>query len=86
MSVFQQLVNKRLRTVTVKDVIKYSKNYQIPISVEQAKKIVAILRSKQKLNIFNDDERKAVLREIAKQTNVNIARQFNKVFMTFMKK
>lgn len=85
MNVFQQLVNKRVKAVTVCDLLKYSKNYQVPISQEQAKMIVAIIKSKQNLNIFDESQRRQLLREIAKQTSLDIARQLNKIFITFMK-
>jgi hypothetical protein len=85
MNVFQQLVNKKIKSVTEKDLMNYGKNYHLSLTNDQAKKVIALLKTKQNLNIFNEKERKQLLREIAKATNLTIARQLNKLFTTFTK-
>lgn len=85
MNVYQQLVNQKLKSVTEKDLIKYSKTYDIPITNLQAKQIAFVIRNTKNLNIFNDHERKKLLKEIARITNLNVARQLNKLFLTYTK-
>lgn len=85
MNVYQQLVNQKIKAVTDKDLLKYSKTYQISLTPKQAKQIISLIRNTPNLNIFNNAQRKKLLREIAKITNIEMARQLNKLFNTFVK-
>ncbi|MCA1031767.1 DUF2624 domain-containing protein [Bacillus timonensis] len=82
MNIFQQIVNQKLSAITVSDLLSYSKQYNIQISRDQAQKVVTILRNK-KINIFDLSERKSLLKDIAKITSPEIARQVNTIFNKF---
>ncbi|MFX3623808.1 MAG: DUF2624 domain-containing protein [Ectobacillus sp.] len=76
MNLIQQIVNKKLNSITASELLKYSKQYQILITPEQAEQAAALMKGKN-INIYNSDERLALIKEIAKVTSPATAQQVN---------
>lgn len=57
MNLYQQLVQQKIKTMTPEELVSYSHDYDIPLTVEQAKKILHIARTN-KINVFDPQERK----------------------------
>ena len=84
MKIFENIINHKISTITGDELLKYGKQFQITITSQQANKIAAYLRGKQ-VNIFNDEERARVVKEIAKVAGPETARAVNKLFIQFTK-
>ena len=78
MKIFENIINHKVGTITGDELMKYGKQFQIIITKQQADKIADYLRGKQ-VNIFNDDERSRVVKEIAKIAGPETARAVNKL-------
>ena len=79
MNLIKQLVNKKLNHISTKELLKYSKEYDVPITTAQADQIVGLMKGK-KINIYDNDERLALLKQIAKVTSPATAQQVNTFF------
>ncbi|WP_313798255.1 DUF2624 domain-containing protein [Cytobacillus sp.] len=84
MKIFENIINHKIGTITGDELLKYGKQFQIIITKQQADKIATYLRGKQ-VNIFNDEERTKVVKEIAKIAGPETARAVNKLFIQFTK-
>ncbi|WP_102274543.1 DUF2624 domain-containing protein [Cytobacillus massiliigabonensis] len=84
MKIFENIINHKIGSITGDELLKYGKQFQIIITKQQADKIAAYLRGKQ-VNIFNDEERTKVVKEIAKIAGPETARAVNKLFIQFTK-
>lgn len=82
MKIFENIVNHKISTITADELIKYANQFQININKNQASKIAKYLRGKQ-VNIFNDTERRALIKEIAKVAGPETAREVNQLFIKF---
>ena len=67
MSIFQNIINHKLNTMTADELLQYADQYQISLSRKEASQIANYLKGK-KVNIFNDGERTQLIRELAKIT------------------
>ncbi|ENQ3104215.1 Protein of unknown function [Bacillus sp. 491mf] len=79
MNLIQQFVNKKINNMTSKELLKYSKEYEVPITSEQADKIVTLIQGKQ-INIYDIQERLQLLKQIATVTSPATAQQINTLF------
>ncbi|MDC2863383.1 DUF2624 domain-containing protein [Bacillus sp. BP-3] len=84
MNLIQQFVNKKLNNMTSKELLKYSAEYGVSITNEQADKIVTLIQGKQ-INIYDDQERLQLLKQIAKVTSPATAQQINTLFQKLIK-
>ncbi|MBB5324732.1 hypothetical protein HNQ34_001830 [Anoxybacillus tepidamans] len=85
MNLYQQLINQKIKTITPEELVSYSRDYGISLTVEEAKKIIHIARTN-KINIFDPQERAKWVRELAKITSPQTAKQANELFLKFMNK
>ncbi|MCA0970062.1 DUF2624 domain-containing protein [Halobacillus litoralis] len=74
----QQLVTQKLKSLTVREVLEYSKKYNISISKPEAEAIVTALK-KNKENPFDPEGRKKMLKKLAAITSNDTARSVNKL-------
>lgn len=81
MSIFQNIINHKINTITTNDLLKYATQFQVSISREQAAQIANYLRGK-KINIFDNGERSKVVKEIAKIAGPNTAKEVNRLFLS----
>ncbi|HDX9577589.1 TPA: DUF2624 domain-containing protein [Bacillus pseudomycoides] len=84
MNLIQQFVNKKINNMTSKELLKYSKEYEVPITSEQADKIATLIQGKQ-INIYNVQERLQLLKQIAIVTSPSTAQQINTLFQKLIK-
>lgn len=84
MNLIKQLVNKKLNHISTKDLLKYSKEYEVPITTAQADQIVVLMKGKN-INIYDNDERLALLKQIAQVTSPATAQQVNTLFQQLLK-
>jgi TRAP-type C4-dicarboxylate transport system substrate-binding protein len=84
MNIYQQIVNKKLHNITAEELMKYSAEYSINLTNDQAKKVSALLQSK-KVNVFNTSERIQLMKEVAKITGHETAKKVNELFLEFTK-
>ncbi|MHC0035890.1 DUF2624 domain-containing protein [Pseudoneobacillus sp. C159] len=84
MKIFENIINHKINTITADELLKYAKQFQVKITREQATNIAQYLRS-EKVNIFEDSARAALVREIAKIAGPDTAREVNRLFIQFTK-
>lgn len=84
MNLIQQFVNKKINNMTSKELLKYSKEYGVPITGEQADKIVTLIQGKH-INIYDVQERLQLLKQIAQVTSPVTAQQINTLFQKLIK-
>jgi hypothetical protein len=84
MSIFQNIINHKLNTMTADELLQYADQYQISLSRKEASQIANYVKGK-KVNIFNDGERSQLIRELAKITNIHTAKEVNKLLSSFTK-
>ena len=84
MNLIKQLVNNKLNHISTKELLKYSKDYDVPITTAQADQIVGLMKGKN-INIYDNDERLALLKQIAQVTSPATAQQVNTLFQQLLK-
>lgn len=84
MKIFENIVNHKINNITGEELMKYAEPFKLDINKAQAEKIAQYLRSK-KVNIFNDQERVILIKEIAKVAGPETAKEVNKLFVLFTK-
>ena len=84
MNLIKQIVNKKLNHISTKELLKYSKEYEVPITTAQADKIVLLMKGKN-INIYDNTERLDLLKQIAKVTTPATAQQVNTLFQQLLK-
>ncbi|MCJ8006847.1 DUF2624 domain-containing protein [Lederbergia wuyishanensis] len=82
MKLIQNMINMKINVITTDELLKYSGQYNIKVSRPQAEKIAAFLRGKN-FDIFNDQTRAQIIREVAKIAGPNTAKEINKLFIQF---
>ncbi|MBD1382128.1 DUF2624 domain-containing protein [Metabacillus arenae] len=82
MILFQKIIQQKLNNITVDELMQYAKQYQIAINQQQAADIVQLMRGKN-INIFKNEERTKLLKEIAKITSPAVAQEVNQLFQKF---
>lgn len=82
--IYESIINHKINTITADELTKYANQFQIKLNRQQAKDIASYLRGKQ-VNIFNDDERRALIKEIAKIAGLEKAKEVNRLFVQFTK-
>ncbi|QOR65553.1 DUF2624 domain-containing protein [Cytobacillus suaedae] len=83
MSLFKNIINKKMNNITVDELLSYSQQYQIAINRNQAKEVVKLIRGKN-INLFDDNERHRLLKQVARITSPEVARQLNTLFNQLM--
>ena len=84
MSIFQNIINHKLNTMTADELLQYADQYQISLSEKKPSQIANYIKGK-KVNIFNDGERSQLIRELAKITNIHTAKEVNRLLSSFTK-
>jgi Protein of unknown function (DUF2624) len=84
MSLFENIINHKISTITAEELLKYAKQFQISITRSEAAQIASYLRGTS-VNIFSDVERGKLVKEIAKIAGVDTAREVNRLFLQFTK-
>jgi hypothetical protein len=83
--IFENIINHKIKTISADELLKYASQFDITLTRSMAEKVAKYLRNTQ-LNIFNDGDRTQLIREIAKITGPQTAREINKLFIEFTRK
>jgi len=84
MKIYQSIINHKINTITPDELLKYADQFKISITAKEASQIANYLKGK-KVNIFNDEERSQLIRELAKITNMKTAKEVNRLLSSFTK-
>jgi hypothetical protein len=84
MKLLQNVINYKINIITGDELLKYAKQFSVRLGKEDANKIAAYLRGKH-VNIFDDNDRAKVIKEVAKITSPETAKEINRVFAQFIK-
>ncbi|HJV16019.1 MAG TPA: DUF2624 domain-containing protein [Bacillales bacterium] len=84
MSIFENIINHKINTITTNELLKYANQFNISVNRPQATKIAEYLKGKQ-FNIFDNKQRMTIVKEIAKVTSPGTAQEVNKLFKQFTK-
>ena len=79
MNIIQTLINKKVNSITPKDLLKLSQQYQVYITPDQANKVAAILNGKN-YNIYDTEHKKQILSQIGNVTSKATAQQVDIIF------
>lgn len=84
MNIFQNIINHKINHLTTEELLKYAKQFQISLSRKEAAQIADYLKGKN-VNIFNDEERSKLIKELARITNGHTAKEVNRLLLSFTK-
>ena len=84
MKLIENFINHKISTITGDELLKFARQFQLEVTKEQAEKIAAYLRKKQ-INMFNTRERVQLIKEIAKVSGPEVAKEVNRLFVMFTK-
>ncbi|MCY8233516.1 DUF2624 domain-containing protein [Priestia endophytica] len=85
MGIFKQIVNNKINRMSVKELMQYSKKYDVSLTDTQAATLVNIMKEK-KVDIFNVEERKELIKKIARVTDQQTARKINQLIQELIAK
>lgn len=80
MKIFENIINHKINTMTTDELLKYAQQYNINVKRNQAQKIAEYLQGKQ-VNIFDSAQRANLIKEIAKVSSTETAKEVNKLFI-----
>lgn len=83
MILFQKIIHQKINHLKPEELVAYAKQYDISITRKQAEKLLQLVKGK-KIDVFNDQERIALLRQVAKITSKETAHKANELFWQFM--
>jgi TRAP-type C4-dicarboxylate transport system substrate-binding protein len=84
MKIFQQIVNHKINHLTIKELLKYSKEYHISLTEAQAQQLISVIKEKP-VDIYNTADRQELIRKIARVTNVQTAKKVQQLLQELMK-
>ncbi|MDQ0244471.1 Mn-dependent DtxR family transcriptional regulator [Bacillus fengqiuensis] len=84
MKIFQQIVNHKINHLTVKELLKYSKEYKISLTDEQAQQLISLIKEKP-VNIYDTNERHELIKKVARITNAQTAKKVQQLLQDLMK-
>lgn len=82
--IFENIINHKINTITGEELVKYANQFNISVSLQQAKKIAEYLRGKN-INIFDTAQRAQLVKQIAKAAGPETAREVNKLLIQLTK-
>jgi len=82
MKIFENIINHKISNITSTELLKYSKQFKIALTTEEAEKLANHLHGK-KINIFNPAERAQLVKDMAKITSPATAKEVNQLFNLF---
>jgi len=79
----QQMINHKINTLTPKQLQNLGSQYQVNITIEQARQIIDILHH-EPINIADETQRKRLLNKIAKEVDPSVAQKTKKLLEEFI--
>ncbi|MDA1474817.1 DUF2624 domain-containing protein [Bacillus changyiensis] len=83
MILFQKIVLQRLNQVTADEVLKYAEKYGIHVTKKQALEVEKLVNGKN-INIFNENERIKLLRQVEAVTSKEAVQLLNQLFEQYV--
>ncbi|MFC0522587.1 DUF2624 domain-containing protein [Pontibacillus salicampi] len=83
-NMIKQVVHQKLKNITAEDLIAYGKEYEIQLTKDQAKAIVAYLKQTD-LNPLEEKDRLKALKKLAQITDPKTAQKVNRIFQQMIK-
>ncbi|MEQ6375888.1 DUF2624 domain-containing protein [Bacillaceae bacterium S4-13-58] len=80
----KQIVQQKLKNITPKQLVEYSREYDIPITQREAENILNIANESD-LDPFDENDRLKIIKKVAKVTDMKRAQAANKLFLKLMK-
>lgn len=80
---FQKIVLQRLNQVTADEVLKYAKQYEIHVTKTQALEVEKLVKGKN-INIFNEEERNKLLKQVEAVTSKEAVQLLNQLFAQYV--
>lgn len=84
MKFLENIINMKINGITGKELVKYGKQFNINVTLDQANTIAQFLRGKN-IDIFNDDDRTKVIKEISSVCGPQTAKKVNQLFIMLTK-
>ncbi|GGH85031.1 hypothetical protein JOD43_003204 [Pullulanibacillus pueri] len=81
----KQLVNLKINSLNTQELIQLGRKYGLILKQQEARQITSLIKQR-KVNIFDDSERKQLLRKIAEATTPQLAREIEVLFSKFTSK
>ncbi|WP_163970017.1 DUF2624 domain-containing protein [Oceanobacillus halotolerans] len=80
----KEMINKKAKTLSVKEILEYSKKYDFHINQQEAKAIATYLKQ-HSIDPFDPNERAQMLKELARITDIQTAKKAQKLFFEIIK-
>ncbi len=84
MKFLENIINMKINGITGKELLKYARQFNINVTLEQAEQIAKFLRGKN-FDIFNDFDRTKIIKEIAHVAGPQTAKKVNQLFIMLTK-
>jgi hypothetical protein len=84
-ALIKQLVNQKINGLNAEELIKLGNKYGVTISRKDAETVINLLHSRGRFDVFQEKERKALLKEIAQKTNADLSQSMEGLFRRLMK-
>ncbi|HET7579362.1 MAG TPA: DUF2624 family protein [Bacillales bacterium] len=79
----QQMINYKINTMTPKQLCQLGEQYNMPISMKQARRITDILHQ-QPIDILDETQRKRILNQISKEVDPALAQKAKSLLEVFL--
>ncbi|MDL4841526.1 DUF2624 family protein [Aquibacillus rhizosphaerae] len=83
-SFMQQMAVKKLKKISVDELLNYSKQYEIPLTKKQAQQITSYL-GKTQLDPFEEKDRLQMFKKLAQLTDIKTAQKTQRLFSKLIK-
>ncbi|WP_017755807.1 DUF2624 family protein [Calidifontibacillus oryziterrae] len=81
----QQMINQKINTITVNELIKHGRTYNIILTPNDASKIIKILKTEPYIDIQDDEQHKRLIKKIGKDVSLDVAKKANELLNQFKK-
>jgi Protein of unknown function (DUF2624) len=84
MKLLQNVINHKINTINRSELLKYASQYNISLTAKQADAIVVSVKGKN-INIFDDQSRSKLVKELAKSIGPTKAKEINQLFLQLIR-
>ncbi|WP_409301716.1 DUF2624 domain-containing protein [Peribacillus sp. SCS-155] len=79
MKLFEIMINHKLNNITPEELVKLASQHNVTLTSAQASTISRLVNGKN-INVFNQAEREALIKKIARATGVGTAAELESIF------
>jgi hypothetical protein len=84
MKLLQNVINHKINTINRSELLKYASQYNISLTAKQADAIVGSVKGNN-INIFDDQSRSKLVKELAKSIGPTKAKEINQLFLQLIR-